>query len=218
VTKLLAIATGVGVAAATFAALGRSSPEAASAEIPALRAELAQMSQAIAALQHELRALRHEQRAQLDHREPAPAEPVDDADAVAAQPPAPAEPEDPAERVDRYAASADRVLAKQPRDVSWAEARALPQRLGAILPSGSQIRAIECGTSLCRVETRHRTRDAYRAFLTGMNPEPKNGQDTLFWNGAAMYLQIGESDDPQAEVLAVAYLTRGDTPLPPMPE
>ena len=217
-TKLLAIATAAGVAAAAFVALGRRSPEAASAEAPALRAELKQMSLSIAALQQELRALRRERQAQLDQRGPAPAEPGDGADPAAAQPATPAAPEDPAERVDRYVANADRLLAAQPRDASWAEARALPQRVAAILPPGSQLRAIECGTSLCRVETRHRTRDAYRAFLTGMSPEPKNGQDVLFWNGASMYVQIGESDDPQDEVLAVAYLTRSDTSLPAMPE
>jgi hypothetical protein len=187
----------------------------------AARAELQQMAEQMQSMQRELRALRAERTAAPQRV--APAEPAA-GQAVEPQPqrtPAPAEraAEPIAEQTKRYVEHADRVLAEQARDSTWSEARDLPLKLNAILPRGSSIQSVSCGTTLCRVETIHHGLDAYQAFVGDLASRPKAGDTEFkkFWSGPSAYLQLGDPEEQHGELHAVAYLARENAALPELP-
>src|SRR4029077_7212828 len=56
----------------------------------------------------------------------------------------------------RYLQYADGVLKSEAKDNRWNDARELAPRIRTVLPAGSQVQSVDCGTTLCRVETRHK--------------------------------------------------------------
>ncbi len=119
----------------------------------------------------------------------------------------------------QYVENADRVVASEARDASWTDARELPGKVKAILPSGSGVDSVTCGSTLCRVETTHPTMEAYRAFLGGLTPMPKPG-DTEFkslWAGPSAFLVLNDPPNDGQEVHAVAYMARAGNQLPSPP-
>ncbi len=60
-------------------------------------------------------------------------------------------------------------FAAEPYNASWAAGRAdvLNKRLAAVMAGGSQVKRVECRSSVCRVETEHDDRAAMDKFLDG---------------------------------------------------
>jgi hypothetical protein len=98
-------------------------------------------------------------------------------------------------------------------DSSWSDgARATVSRvLASHLPPGSSLGHVECHTNICRIETRHGTLDQYREFMKSsfMTPDPG------LWNGTVSTWVV-DPDAPQP--VAVTFIAREGTNLPPMPD
>lgn len=204
----------------------RAGRQAAEASAAADRAQLQALAESVQGVQRELRATRV-QRASAPHPRPAAglAEPADvHAEQEAAlEEPVAAEPTAEltvAEQTEQFVDHADQVLAVEARDSSWREASELPVKLKTILPAGSLLEAVTCGSTLCRVESKHRNLDAYNAFVAELASRPKPGvppPSTPFWGGSsAAYLVLGDQEnlDPASEVHAIAYLARENAILP----
>ena len=119
----------------------------------------------------------------------------------------------------QYVKHADQVLAAEPKDKSWNDARDLPRRVEGVLPSGSNLESVSCGTTLCRVETTHATLSAYRTFTRSMSFWPKLGDTEIktFWPGPTAFLVVSDPGGETDPVRAVAYLARPGDNLPSPP-
>ncbi|HLK36290.1 MAG TPA: hypothetical protein VKU41_06020 [Polyangiaceae bacterium] len=119
----------------------------------------------------------------------------------------------------RYVKHADQVLAAEPKDKTWGDARDLPRRVEGVLPSGSNLESVSCGTTLCRVETTHATLSAYRTFTRSMSFWPKPGDTEIktFWPGPTAFLVVSDPGGETDAVRAVAYLARPGSNLPSAP-
>lgn len=133
------------------------------------------------------------------------AEPADD-EAAPAAPPQPS----PAAMRDRIgvAFDAERV------DTAWnsGELARLEKVIPALLPPGSQIRRVECHSTMCRIESSHAGLDQFgdfvqRAFMSGASRVNQSG----FFAGLLADPQPGQP------LLTVAYLARKGHALP-MPD
>ena len=97
-------------------------------------------------------------------------------------------------------------------DPEWASTaqRIANSKLPEVLPKGSAIRSVECRSSICRLETSHRDREAYWAFLHAaiMN-------SNVLWNAATYSTPL--NDDPN-ENFMVTYIAREGHLLPQMAE
>jgi hypothetical protein len=108
---------------------------------------------------------------------------------------------------DRYA----RAFAGERADPTWAESaqRRADERLKVTAQAGSTVRAIECRTSLCRIETTHPDRESAQQFVRGSFMKPGASP----WNAPVFSMPL----DPAAAgpVVLVSYLAREGHPLPP---
>jgi hypothetical protein len=111
--------------------------------------------------------------------------------------------------LDQYHAFIAQRFADETRDASWREAAELAPKLTAILPAGSRLRALDCRTSLCRVETSHLDMERYREFLAaGFSLEQQ------IWSGAAQF-PVPLAPQPNEPLVAVSWLMKGLPPVPP---
>jgi hypothetical protein len=79
-------------------------------------------------------------------------------------------------------------------------------KLRELLPAGSGMRAIECRTSLCRIETIHRDFETFVHFAEAAFTDPSR----RLWNGASTSVPL--TDNP-ADGIFVTYLAREGEPL-----
>src|SRR6185312_7924965 len=136
---------------------------------------------------------------------PAPSASQASADPAPAAPAAPAPQRTNQEIMDHYEIS----FTEQNADAAWAPgARHLAeQRLKATMPDGSEVRAIDCRTSLCRIETSHADMAHYQQFVRSALFDPT----TSVWN-AATYSSLVEDRD--GHLVVVSYVSREGEPLP----
>lgn len=134
----------------------------------------------------------------------------DDDDSVAAPAPAPPAGPGPAVLRERISASFD----VERIDSAWngAERARLEKALPALLPQGSQLRRVECRSTMCRIESSHTGLPQFgnfvqRAFVSGDDRVAESG----FFAGP-----LGEPE-PGQPVITVTYLARKGHALP-MPE
>jgi hypothetical protein len=88
--------------------------------------------------------------------------------------------------------------------------------MSAVLPEGSSIVSLDCGSSLCRMVTSHRNLESYQQFQRDafLRADPEN---PTLWRGGAKFMKL-PSDDPN-RLLYTAYLAREHLPsLPEQPE
>jgi hypothetical protein len=129
---------------------------------------------------------------------PAPAEPAHEH----------APPPDPAETRAQY----QQAFSLEPVDRDWsssAQAK-LQEAVSALMPKTSQVVSLECRTSLCRVQVRHRNLDDYRSFTQDAYLKG----DTHIWNGQMFSTLVG--DPTNDGVMTVAFLAREGHLLPSM--
>lgn len=79
----------------------------------------------------------------------------------------------------------------------------LAARLAPVMPEGSQIEEIECRAGLCRVESSHRGVQGYRDFL-----KLTTRRASEVWQGSVRFEALPVPDNPEAEVVLVAYVSR----------
>lgn len=130
--------------------------------------------------------------------EPAAPEPHDGASAPQRMP-------DPAQ----VAAQLDVKFAAQDSDPAWSRdaARHADQALASTLPAGTTLGHVECHASLCRVESFHDSRDAFRSFVDASFLS----RDKKLWNGASTSIVI---DASEAGIKAVSYIAREGSAFP----
>jgi hypothetical protein len=105
----------------------------------------------------------------------------------------------------------ERVFESEGRDAAWADSseRLAGDRLRALLPSTSAVRAVECRTSMCRFETSHADRSIYQAFLHSAFQGPSPG----VWN-ASQFSTLLVPQTANGPLLVVSYLAREGRSLP----
>jgi hypothetical protein len=96
-------------------------------------------------------------------------------------------------------------FAEEARDPAWNASPQIRGKLSAVLPSGSQLRELDCQSSLCRMETTHRSLDAYHDFVARGFGHAED--DSTVWPGSVTF-SVQEDPAHHGEVVAVAYLLR----------
>ncbi|HEY0992689.1 MAG TPA: hypothetical protein VGD80_36800 [Kofleriaceae bacterium] len=109
----------------------------------------------------------------------------------------------------QVAAQLDVKFAAQDSDPAWSRdaARQADQALASALPAGTTLGHVECHASLCRVESFHESREAYRSFVDASFLS----RDKKLWNGAAASIVLEASE---AGVKAVSYIAREGSEFP----
>jgi hypothetical protein len=128
------------------------------------------------------------------------------ADVEASQPPAEA-PEALSEL--EAAVQLDNRFDAEPVDPAWGRAATLEatRALSAGIKDGTAVKAVQCRTNLCRVETLHASLDDFRNFAAGS----LLGRERQIWNGGVSTLVRSESEDG---VTAVTYIAKEGQPVP----
>jgi hypothetical protein len=108
-------------------------------------------------------------------------------------------------------AQIDAKFFREPAQTAWGQGAAGRARsvLRRLVKPGSELGAVDCRETLCRVEARHRDLDAYQAFATAVLDDERD-QDGL-WN-AGLNSQVVEQS-PTA-VSSVTFLSREGAPVP----
>lgn len=116
----------------------------------------------------------------------------------------PAPPPKPAEIREQFEVAFD----TERSDASWSAVakRRAEDRLRNVLTSGSEVRSVDCRSSMCRIETRHDDVRKYRDFIqeTLMNPERQ------IWNGGTFSTLL---EDQPGNAIAVTFLARENQAL-----
>jgi hypothetical protein len=108
-------------------------------------------------------------------------------------------------------AQLDSKFAAEDVDPAWSHsaARQADEALASTIPAGSTLGRVECHASLCRVESFHTSRDAYRSFVDTSFVS----RDTKLWNAASTSIILDASD---AGVKAVSFIAREGKAIPAM--
>jgi hypothetical protein len=128
---------------------------------------------------------------------------------VAAKEPVRARSRNGAELSDHYAAA----FTAEAEDAEWAtSARHIAtDRVRSDLPSGSELRSIDCRKSMCRIETSHTDRRTFQEFVRKAFSDPATG----VWNGGSFSGIVSDNSEPSGTVIVVSYLAREGSELPP---
>lgn len=104
----------------------------------------------------------------------------------------------------------DRILAND-GTTTWSStaAQIIGQRMPDLLPAGSQLLRVECGTEFCRIQTTHGNVDEFRQFVDQAFLMPEG----RLWNGG-FFASIVDGPDSSDGVEAIAYLAKDGIPLP----
>ncbi|WP_163867181.1 hypothetical protein [Myxococcus eversor] len=95
-------------------------------------------------------------------------------------------------------------------DPAWSrDAARRVERIGTHLPQGARIVALECRSSMCRLEMSHPSQNAFQHFIHAGLVD-----DAYAWDGPFMAAITG-TPDQAGNVEAVAYLAKPDTILTP---
>lgn len=103
----------------------------------------------------------------------------------------------------------------QPIDTAWSDdAVQLARRhVEQSLPEASRLEAVECRSSLCRVETSHESAEDYQAWVDQIVLQLEDSEAT--WNGAVAVQR--QRSERAAEVWSVSYLARSGVMIESMP-
>lgn len=104
-----------------------------------------------------------------------------------------------------YANYLDDALARSAKGDGDRESAALRAKLDDVVDDASSLLDVRCSTSLCRVETKHSDRDAYRAFQAR-----SFRQEQQLWSGPVTFIVLEEPETPNDDLVAVMYLGRGE--------
>lgn len=109
-------------------------------------------------------------------------------------------------------ASVDSTFAAEPNDAAWSPGahQQLSRAMVTGLPEGSSLEKVECRSSLCKVDTRHRSVAEFRSFVEGALLE--RGRQA--WNAGFYAAVVDQSDQG---IAAVAYVAREGQSVP-LPE
>lgn len=166
-----------------------------------------------------LRADLEDLRARSLHATPVPAgtilarpPPLAIAERAAAAAPADDRPPDAVQRAPtpvELAAEIDGKFAAQDADPDWSleAAHRVGDALSSSLPSGTTVGRIECRASLCRVESFHASREAFRSFVDAT----LLSRDRKIWNAAFTSIVLDASGPG---VKAVSFIAREGHALP----
>jgi hypothetical protein len=120
----------------------------------------------------------------------------------------------------RYWSHVDSVWENQEVDRAWAPDRQVSADIARVLPSGSRLNALECRTSMCRIELAHPDIDTHNEFMMSALVPPASmapGQEFRpVWQGMTMFKV--EKPEPGKPLKTVAYFVRADHELPPPDE
>lgn len=120
----------------------------------------------------------------------------------------------------RYWAHVDSVWEDQEVDRGWSPERQVSADIARVLPSGSRLNAVECRTSMCRLELAHPDVDTHNEFMmTALVPPPSLAPGQEFkpvWQGMTMFKV--DKPEPGKPLTTVAYFVRPDYDLPPPDE
>jgi hypothetical protein len=103
----------------------------------------------------------------------------------------------------------DGVFDHEKEDRTWTASTTARAKISALLPATSELRSIECRTSMCRIETAHHDPESYQRFVRTAFMDP----ETRLWNGGA-FSKVLPGQDGQGTVITVAYLAREGQGLP----
>ena len=103
-----------------------------------------------------------------------------------------------------------RVFAAEGVDPSWHAEPEIRSLLAGALPSGSQLRGMDCRSSLCRVETTHRTVADQKAYVNTLFL-PRAVRPLPF---AGMMFQQSERADGAGQLTTLTYFVRLGHELP----
>jgi hypothetical protein len=176
-------------------------------DLAALRRERAAPSMSDGTLRAQARAEVHRAAAAL-----APAScPPHAADAPACEADAPPKPPpiEAAEMQERFEAS----FSRQAADAGAGDARRkIENRVAAILPDTSRLQAVECRTSMCRIEIAHPGLESYQAFTRAafLDPSTRLGDGGLF--------STVRADPVDGKLVTLSYLARDGEELPRVAE
>jgi hypothetical protein len=97
-------------------------------------------------------------------------------------------------------------------DASWADRalRLAQERIAGTLSDGSDVRSIECRSSMCRIETSHTDEQHYHQFLRKAFLDP----ETELWNGSVFSTPLDDASQAEGRIVVVAYLTRDGQAMP----
>jgi hypothetical protein len=110
---------------------------------------------------------------------------------------APTEPKD-------MPAALESAFAEEAADPGWSSEaeRTVQQKLLRVTPRASDVRSIECRSSMCRIETTHRDAGDYERFVLSAFKDP----ESQVWNGNAFSTSLRLDD--RGGVVSVSYLAR----------
>ena len=111
-----------------------------------------------------------------------------------------------AEIRDRY----EEAFKGEPLDAAWSDSaeHIAEDRLKVTVPQGSELLAIRCKTSICRIETSHPDRAHFDKFVETSFKNPTSS----LWNGATFSSILG--DCSAAPLRVVSYVAREGRALP----
>jgi hypothetical protein len=106
----------------------------------------------------------------------------------------------------------DSTFHAEPFDSGWAGGaqRLAAERLRETLPEGSEVRSVECRSSLCRIETSHTDGPHYQEFVRKAFLNP----DTKLWNGGLFSTRLDDASQAEGRTVVVAYLARDGQGIP----
>ena len=181
--------------------------DAARIELVELRAETARLRAAVSALEQQVRSA-PQVPARATAATPPGVELVTAKAAREASDTPRAEPLDPArerEQTLQYARYLDDHLARTPGADAAALVGTLRADVEGVLEEQAVLLDIRCGADMCRVETRHQSGDAYRAFQArGFR------QGEPLWPGPSTFILLEKPEAPDQPLVAVMYLGRKD--------
>ena len=173
--------------------------ESSAAEVLRLRREVEQMRRESAQLR---------QLVQGAQSAAPPAEPSEERtsgnDAAAALPPPPVD------HTAEYLKFVEGEFSAERIDPTWTPSRELSAKVTQALPEGSRLRAVDCRSSMCRVETSHRDAQSYTGFTKQF---AFTGESPPLWTGAAFLKVIRAPAREGEDLIAVAYLGRTSLPV-----
>jgi len=97
-------------------------------------------------------------------------------------------------------------------DAEWGDGakRLATDRLRTAVPAGSEVRKVDCHTSMCRIETAHPDRSHYERFVRSAFMDPASS----LWNAEAYSSFVGDHARSAESLLVVSYLAREGRSLP----
>jgi hypothetical protein len=119
------------------------------------------------------------------------------------KPPSPA-----ADETDSYLRLVEADFDRDRGDPAWNPSRQLIAKVARLLTQGASVRALECRSSLCRLETSHPSAENYAKFTRDF---VRLGGSPV-WAGPVVFKLLSRPASGGGSTIAVAYLARDSLP------